>query len=312
MQAAVASEKVMSDNDWKSQLIDYYNSLEIMLAYLRATGEYRTHFGLADRDDDAYCFIKACAMKERYPAAYDFLGASMDTLHQRLFQPFPFAPGKQVLDVGCGCGGTLKDLAIQWDQVRFQGINLNPTQYRTAVNLLAGLKNVELLFGDFFDYPFQRRYDLVYFIESVFHMRDKAEVVERLASITRPGGWVYMVDIFLPDALYRRLGRRGSGAEPLFHYLSVECWRELLEPRGFVLSPFEDLSEEASRTIAIRTSPEEFRREVVASRYGANVSPALSAAAEKVYAGYRRLHRMLVQGQARYGVLRARRADASV
>lgn len=310
MQAVMASsEKVMSENDWKSQLIDYYNSLEIMLAYLRATGEYRTHFGLADRDDDAYCFIKACAMKERYPAAYDFLGTSMDTLHERLFRPFPFAPGSQVLDVGCGCGGTLRDLASEWGDVRFQGINLNPTQFRTAVGLLAGLGNVELLFGDFFEYPFELSYDLVYFIESVFHMHDKAAVVDRLAAITRPGGWVYMVDIFLPDALYLRLGRRGGSAEPIFHYLSVECWRKLLEARGFVLSPFEDLSEEASRTIAIRTSPEEFRREVVASRYGATGQPALAAAAEKVYAGYRRLHRMLNQGQARYGVLRARKDD---
>ena len=71
----------------------------------------------------------------------------------------------------------------------------------------------------------------------------------------------------------------------------------------------EDLSEEASRTIAIRTSPDEFRREVVATRYGAMGKPALAGAAEKVYAGYRRLHRMLQQGQARYGVLRARMGE---
>ena len=301
----------MGDNDWKSQLIDYYNSLEIMLAYLRATGEYRTHFGLANRDDDAYCFIKACAMKERYPAAYDFLGASMDTLHRRLFQPFDFSPGRRVLDVGCGCGGTLKDLALVWPQASFSGINLNPTQYETARRLLAGIDNVDLLFGDFLDYRFEDSYDLLYFIESVFHMHDKDAVVARLAELTNPGGWVYLVDIFLPDRLYRRLGARADRREPIFHYLSVERWEELLQNGGFQLSAFEDLSEEASRTISIRTSPEEFRQQVVELRYGSVAKPELVAAAEKVYDGYRRLHRMLSGGQARYGILRATRVGGN-
>jgi tocopherol O-methyltransferase len=99
-------------------------------------------------------------------------------------------PGSQVLDVGCGYGGTAIHLAQQFD-CEVEGLTISPKQGRIAVNRArrAGVGDrVAVRVCDAERVDFDDEYDLIWMMESSEHLHDKRGCIEKAARGLRPGG----------------------------------------------------------------------------------------------------------------------------
>jgi len=102
---------------------------------------------------------------------------------------------EQILDVGCGIGGSSLYLAQKF-QARAMGMTLSPVQAsRASIRALAaGLATeVEFQVADALDMPFaDDRFDFVWSMESGEHMPDKQKFLGECYRVLKPGGSLVM------------------------------------------------------------------------------------------------------------------------
>nr|WKR37739.1 vitamin E 4-1 [Plukenetia volubilis] len=103
---------------------------------------------------------------------------------------------KNVVDVGCGIGGSSRYIAKKYG-AKCLGITLSPVQAQRA-NALAAAEGFadKALFqvGDALDQPFpDGQFDLVWSMESGEHMPDKEKFVGELARVAAPGATIIIV-----------------------------------------------------------------------------------------------------------------------
>ncbi|KAJ4711594.1 Methyltransferase [Melia azedarach] len=88
-------------------------------------------------------------------------------------------PGQKVLDVGCGIGGPLREIA-RFSSTSVTGLNNNEYQITRgkALNRIAGVdKTCNFVKADFMKMPFpDNSFDAVYAIEATCHAPDAAEI----------------------------------------------------------------------------------------------------------------------------------------
>ncbi|XAR52073.1 Tocopherol O-methyltransferase [Bertholletia excelsa] len=115
------------------------------------------------------------------------------------FARVPEDPAKRptnILDVGCGIGGSSRYLARKYD-AQCQGITLSPLQAQRAQALTAaqGLADkVSFQIADALKQPFpDGQFDLVWSMESGEHMPDKAKFVNELVRVAAPGATIIIV-----------------------------------------------------------------------------------------------------------------------
>lgn len=293
-------------NSHQNHLIDYYEAFETLLTYNRQVlGEYRTHFGIMEFTDPEYCWFTAVTQAQQHPHLFAEVLWSMDRMHTLIFDQD--LRGKRLLDVGFGTAGTLKLLAEQFPSATVEGINLNPTQFHIAREHVRTTPNTHLHLGDVYTYKFPGRYNLLYFIESAFHMMDKPRLVQRIADLLEPGGEVTLVDIFFPEPLWQRIGGRGTH-EAIFDYWSLSAWEAAFAEVGIQLTGFTDISKSVARHITIRMSEEEFQENIVHPLL--HTAPRAAIHQERLteaFSGYKRLHKLLAKGSLTYGVLKAQK-----
>lgn len=287
----------------QASLIEYYEAFEALLNEARTIGEYRTHFGFLETPSPDYCFFKAICKPREHVEIRREAQSAMDRLHVALFGSLTGEPTR-VLDVGFGCGGTLGRLAQTWPGASIHGINLNPVQFAIAQQQLGGAENVTLHLGDFLTHGFGATFDLVYFIESAFHIADKAALVNRLSGLLAPGGQAFIVDIFYSERLQRRAAKAQT-QEQLFDYRTLDEWQTLLSSRGLAMTSFEDWTLPVSNHTRVNTPEDDFVREMVAPVLPAGPRGlALEQHLVHAYHGYSRLSRLLASNLLHYGILR--------
>ncbi|KGF72689.1 delta(24)-sterol C-methyltransferase [Neosynechococcus sphagnicola sy1] len=97
----------------------------------------------------------------------------------------------EILDVGCGIGGSSLNLAQRF-QAAVTGITLSPVQVQRARERAAqaGLTTqAEFQVANALAMPFtDNRFDLVWSLESGEHMPDKAQFLQECYRVLRPGG----------------------------------------------------------------------------------------------------------------------------
>lgn len=103
---------------------------------------------------------------------------------------------KNVVDVGCGIGGSSRYIAKKYG-ANCVGITLSPVQAQRANALAAsqGLSDkASFQVGDALEQPFpDNQFDLVWSMESGEHMPNKQKFVSELARVAAPGGRIIIV-----------------------------------------------------------------------------------------------------------------------
>jgi cyclopropane fatty-acyl-phospholipid synthase-like methyltransferase len=295
MQNTLAHEK---------HLIEYYEAFEILLENARTISEYRTHFGILDQPSKDYCFFKAIAKPAEYPHITLQAQKAMDVLHERLFHHKSHQP-KSVLDVGFGSGGTLHKLSEEWTNTDISGINLNPKQYHIAQDLLSTKKNVELHLANFLTHPFTKKYDLIYFIESAFHILEKEVLCNKISDLLNDDGEVYIVDILYSEKLLQKKPNIKQIDEEIFDYMSLENWITRFSHVGLDFVSFENLSPSVANHTTVNTTLEEFKENYIQTALDDSYENNIHAERLiEAFHGYKKLSKFLKIGLLEYGILR--------
>jgi SAM-dependent methyltransferase len=110
------------------------------------------------------------------------------------------APGDHVLDAGCGVGGPAIAIARALPEVVVDGVTISEVQARMARELVAeaGLANrVRVHLADFHRLPFpDASFDVALYLEVTGYSPDLAALYRESARVLRPGGTVYVKDVF--------------------------------------------------------------------------------------------------------------------
>ena len=108
--------------------------------------------------------------------------------HQNfLAERLSLRPGMQVLDIGCGVGGPMGNLARHFG-ASFVGINNNAYQIERAKLHTRDVQSLcRFVHGDYMQIPDDDGYDAAIAIESLAHAPDKAEAFGEIVRVLRPG-----------------------------------------------------------------------------------------------------------------------------
>lgn len=287
-----------------NHLIEYYEAFEIFVESARHFGEYKTHFGILDKAEDDYCFFKTISHPQTCPQITRAAQRSMVSLHNRIFEPIKKDPVR-ILDAGFGCGGTMKLLSESFNTSEIHGVNVNKKQFEIAKFHLRNIDNIQLHLINFFDFEPNIKFNLIYFIESAFHMKPKDHLVSKIDSLLNTGGQVIIVDIIYSEAFANRMGKKKKPNSGIFDYIGLDEWTELFSGVNIVLSEFDDVSVLVSNYLQVKTSPEEFENGLFYSKFKENSKKELyKERLMELYNGYSKLGRLLRRGYLKYGILR--------
>ena len=134
----------------------------------------------------------------QYESIYgeDFVSPGGRELASELIASMALEPGSQVLDVGCGLGGSAFLMARDFD-LRVDAIDLSRNMLALAKQKLAanGLSDrVSLQWGDCLELDCSEQYDAIYSRDVFLHIANKTRLFERLYAAMRPGGRLMFTD----------------------------------------------------------------------------------------------------------------------
>jgi tocopherol O-methyltransferase len=151
-------------------------------------GEIRKHY---DRLSVLYRMLWGEHLHHGYWEDNESIARAQIKLMERLAEKADIPRGAQVLDIGCGLGGSAFWLATQYD-CRVTGLTISPVQARMATKKAKakGLTDrLQFLVVDAnWWQPQPESADVIWIMESSEHFSDKKGFFERCASALKPGG----------------------------------------------------------------------------------------------------------------------------
>lgn len=167
---------------------------------------------------------------------------AMEQLTQLMIDMADVQPGQDVLDVGCGFGGTLMSLKEQFPSNALTGLNIDARQLEVARRRCAG---VEFVQGDACAMPFaDASFDRVLAVECIFHFPSRKAFFEHARRVLRAGGNLTLCDFVLPEGT--PAGSYDHVTEVLWgRHTAIEIseYRTLAAEVGLELTSIEDISE---------------------------------------------------------------------
>jgi ubiquinone/menaquinone biosynthesis C-methylase UbiE len=122
----------------------------------------------------------------------------------------PFPHGAHVLEIGCGNGAGLAELARRVKPAALTGVDADPAQLRRARTLLAR-KNIpaQLIEADATAIPLPAHsYDVITDIGCIHHIENWQKALSEVARLLRHGGVFYSIEFYAPlleNKLFRTL-----------------------------------------------------------------------------------------------------------
>ena len=118
---------------------------------------------------------------------------------------------KTVLEIGVGTGR----IAIRVAPIckEFTGIDISPKTITRAKEHLAEYDNTTLICGDFNEYDFENKYDVIYSSLTFMHIEDKQSTINKVYSLLNAGG-KFVLSIDKNQDKYIDLGTRRIAIYP--------------------------------------------------------------------------------------------------
>lgn len=153
----------------------------------------------------------------------------------------------KVLDSGCGLGGVSIALAKVSDNISFHGITISAVQKKIADENIraAGLgKRILITTGDYHqltNYFEPNFFDSAIFSDTLGHSPDPAKVLQEVYQVLRPGGKIYIRDIYIRP--YKSDEEKNKGQTIIdmvnknyaYHLITVDTLICKLQQEGFNL-----------------------------------------------------------------------------
>jgi len=166
--------------------------------------------------------------------------------------------GQHALDVGCGVGGPMRELA-RFTGARVTGVNINGYQVRKAreYNERARLADrCDVVEADFMSLPLEDgSLDAVYAFEATCHAPDKTALLRELFRVLKPGGKIGIYEWCLTDRYDASLAEHvkakqnieeGNGLPDIW---TVTETRKCFEDTGFHVLDVQDRAFEGDREL---------------------------------------------------------------
>jgi len=160
-------------------------------AYFRRTFHWQTDGYLSQRSAELYDLS----------VEFLFLGAA-DVMRRQVMAPLADranASGAplRILDVGCGSGPMLRQMAHAWPRHDYYGIDLSPHYLRTAQQRLRHVRSAALIPGNAEDLPFRDGFFDAVVSVHLFHELPadaRRNVAREMFRVLRPGGMLVIQD----------------------------------------------------------------------------------------------------------------------
>ena len=151
----------------------------------------------------------------------------LDGMHERLEN------GARVLEIGCGTGRFLMQLAKAWPEAHCTGADIDPTGIEIARKNIAkaGMESrVEVIESDVADLP-ENSFDAVVMIEVLHEIAPqiRQHVISGCARVLKPGGWLLIVDETYPSTVEE--ARRPEFQFPLQTGFEEMTWGNVIPTR---------------------------------------------------------------------------------
>ena len=222
-----AGAAVLADPSNPFYLAGFFNSMVPTSTLDRIAQAFSSGVGMSYEEHGKNC---ACTMKRMFAPGHAllpyFLGR-VDGLVERL------QAGIQVLDVGCGVGGALCELARAFPNSTFTGCDASPTAINVAIadTKQAGLSNISyhVLRGE--SLPTSPKYDLVLTLDCLHDMTYPQQTLNAIRGCVNDDGVLVIKDIRCSDRDEENLA---NPLAPMLYSLSIiYCLSSALsEPNG--------------------------------------------------------------------------------
>jgi len=134
--------------------------------------------------------------------------AAQIQLIEHLAECARIASESEILDIGCGIGGSSIYLARQY-QARVTGITISPIQVQMATQAAAeNGANAKFLLMNAEAMKFDQRFDVIWSVESVSHYQNIPRFFASAAKLLKPNGTLAMIDWFRKDGLDQKTYRK--------------------------------------------------------------------------------------------------------
>jgi tocopherol O-methyltransferase len=154
--------------------------------------------------------------------------------------------------VGCGLGGSAVYLSKNLG-ANVTGITISPAQVEIGNNLAKQCSaDVRLMLMDAEALEMEERFDIVWSVEAISHLNDKASCFRAIAQLLEPGGKLVIADWF--KSQFATASQEREFLEPiertmLVPKLETPCaYMKSISEAGLNVAFFEDLSANVSRT----------------------------------------------------------------
>ncbi len=164
---------------------------------------------------------------------------------------------KDVLEVGCGVGYNSCNLAKQFPNSQFIGVDLSPEHVTNAQKEAGKMPNLSFEQGDFHRLRFDdNSFDAVYAVECLCQGTDWQRAIAEAQRVLRPNGRFIVIDCFRQsslesyDAHLQLAARLVEKTMAVEEFAVVADWLRVAEESGFQVNEQLDLSESISHNLA--------------------------------------------------------------
>lgn len=130
--------------------------------------------------------------------------AAMEQMNRVLFEAGKVADGQTLLDVGCGFGGTIRQINATHSGMDLTGLNIDPRQLAIAETESKPSRGnaMSWIEADACQLPFEdNSFDRVLAVECIFHFPSRERFLAEASRVLKPGGYLAVSD-FVPILMF--------------------------------------------------------------------------------------------------------------